>query len=508
MNRIAIYLRLSEEDYKKTDESVSIVNQRDYIRSYIENENSLKNCEIEEYVDDGYSATNINRPAFLRLVDDIKVGKVETIIVKDMSRFSRDYILLGDYLSNILPFLKIRFIAINDNYDSLREQGNGISTDTQFKTLYYDLFSKDLSKKLRSSFKQIKSQGKNTNWAAPFGYIKDPKNKDHIIIDEKTDFIVKEAFDLLLEGYSCTQVANIFNEKGYITRSERKEELKISEYKRTLVTGSKVKKRAWTSGCISQITRNELYTGDYVYNKNKETRIGRRKSISLPEEEWRRVPNTHEAIISRELFDKVKKIKEKRRFGVYTGKKNRSIFSDKIFCKECGRHMSFRCDSRQNKKADRIYKYKSYFCYFCKAEKTPNNVKEKDIIELINPKLKDFKIQNTIKEKSGIYYENVKEDILKEISALNANLQIIYENYKKKNISKEEYLKEKTLIQDKKILLGNRLEEFKSNIVNSEKETTDITILNEEGLLKAYVDSLIDKIIVSRTGEIEIMEKY
>ncbi|HEK9157769.1 TPA: recombinase family protein, partial [Streptococcus equi subsp. equi] len=229
MNRIAIYLRLSEEDYKKTDESVSIVNQRDYVRNYIENENSLKDCEIEEYIDDGFSATNTNRPSFLRLIDNIKAGRINTIIVKDMSRFSRDYILLGDYLSNILPFLKIRFIAINDNYDSINEDGNGIDTDIQFKTLYYDLFSKELSEKVKSSFKQLKSQGKNTNWAAPFGYIKDPKDKHHIILDEKTAFIVKEAFDLLLEGYSCNQVANIFNEKDYITCSERKEELKISE---------------------------------------------------------------------------------------------------------------------------------------------------------------------------------------------------------------------------------------------------------------------------------------
>ena len=505
MNRIAIYLRLSEEDYKKTDESVSISNQRDYTRSYIENDNSLKDSEIEEYIDDGYSATNTNRPAFLRLVDDIKGGKVETIVVKDMSRFSRDYVLLGDYLSNILPFLKIRFIAINDNYDSLKEQGNGLDTDTQFKTLYYDLFSKELSEKVRSSVKQIKSQGKNTNWAAPFGYIKDPKDKYHIIIDEKTAFIVKEAFDLLLKGYSCTQVANIFNKKGYITRSERKEELKLSDYSRNFITGSKVKKRAWTSICISQITRNELYTGDYVYNKYKETRIGGRKRILLPEEEWRIIPNTHEAIISREVFDKVKRIKEKRNFGEYTGNKNRSIFSDKIFCKECGRHMSFRSDSRQKKNSDKDYKYKSYFCYFCKAEKTPNNIKERDIIELIKPKLKNFKIQNTLKEERVIEYKNVEEEILKEIAILNANLQTIYENYKRKNISKEEYLKEKTLIQDKKVLLENKLEEVKSKKIDSKKEFASNS-LDENNLLKAYVDSSIDKIIVSRTGEIEIIE--
>lgn len=505
MNRIAIYLRLSEEDYKKTDESVSIVNQRDYIRSYIENDNSLKNSEIEEYIDDGYSATNTNRPSFLRLIEDIKGGKVGTIVVKDMSRFSRDYILLGDYLSNILPFLKIRFIAINDNYDSLKEQDNGLDTDTQFKTLYYDLFSKELSEKVRSSVKQIKSQGKNTNWAAPFGYIKDPKDKYHIIIDEKTAFIVKEAFDLILKGYSCTQVANIFNKKGYITRSERKEELKLSDYSRNFITGSKVKKRAWTSICISQITRNELYTGDYVYNKYKETRIGGRKRILLPEEEWRIIPNTHEAIISREVFDKVKRIKEKRNFGEYTGNKNRSIFSDKIFCKECGRHMSFRSDSRQKKNSDKDYKYKSYFCYFCKAEKTPNNIKERNIIELIKPKLNNFKIQNTLKEERVIEYKNVEEEILKEIAILNANLQTIYENYKKKNISKEEYLKEKTLIQDKKVLLENKLEEVKSKKIDSKKEFASNS-LDENNLLKAYVDSSIDKIIVSRTGEIEIIE--
>lgn len=505
MNRIAIYLRLSEEDYKKTDESVSIVNQRDYIRSYIENENSLKDSEIEEYIDDGYSATNTNRPSFLRLVDDIKNGRVGTIIVKDMSRFSRDYILLGDYLSNILPFLKIRFIAINDNYDSLKEQGNGIDTDAQFKILYYDLFSKELSEKVRGAVKQIKSQGKNTNWAAPFGYIKDPEDKYRIVIDKKTAFIVKEAFDLLLKGYSCIQVANIFNEKGYITRSERKQELKISDYSRNIITGSKVSKRVWTSVCISQITRNELYTGNYVYNKYRETRIGGRKSILLPKEEWKVIPNTHEAIISREVFDKVKKIKEKRSFGGYKGNKNSSIFSDKIFCEECGRHMSFRSDSRQKKNSDKVYKYRSYFCYFCKAEKTPNNIKEKDIVEVIKPKLKDFKIQNVWKEEIVVNDDNIKEDILKEISILNSNLQIIYENYKKKNISKEEYLKEKALIQDKKMLLESKLEELKSEKIDSKKEM-DISVLDEDGLLKVYVDGSIDKIIVSRSGEIEIVE--
>ena len=211
-------------------------------------------------------------------------------------------------------------------------------------------------------------------------------------------------------------MANIFNEKGYITRSERKEELKLSDYTGNLITGSEVKKRVWTNAAISQITRNELYTGDYVYNKFKETKIGGRKRILLPEEEWKILPNTHEAIISREVFDKVKKIKEKRSFGGYTGNKNRSIFSDKIFCKECGRHMSFRCDSRQKKNSDKIYKYKSYHCNLCKDEKTPNNIREKDIIELIKPKLNEFEVQNIVKQEKLTNYEDVMRNIQKEIS--------------------------------------------------------------------------------------------
>jgi len=423
-----------------------------------------------------------------------------------MSRFSRDYILLGDYLSNIFPFLKIRFIAINDNYDSINEDGNGIDTDIQFKTLYYDLFSKELSEKVKSSFKQLKSQGKNTNWAAPFGYIKDPKDKYHIIPDEKTAFIVKEAFDLLLEGYSCNQVANIFNEKDYITCSERKEELKISKYTRNLVTGSKINKRVWTSAAISRITSNELYTGDYVYNKYKDTRIGGRKSILLPEEEWKVILNTHEAIVSREVFDKVGIIKKKRIFGGYTKNREESIFSDKIFCKECGRHMGFRCDSRQKKNPNKVYKYRNYYCYFCKASRTPNNVKERDIIELIRPKLDEFKSQNTEKEESIIDYEKRKEEYLKEISELNSNLQIIYENYKKNSISKEEYLRKKILVQDKKKLLENKIRELE-NIEDDSKKELDINNLDEDNLLKIYVDNIIDKIIASRTGEIEIIEK-
>ena len=504
MSTAAIYLRLSSEDYEKCTESASIVNQRNFIRSYIAGDDSLKEYDIREYVDDGYSGTSMNRPAFLRLLDDIKSSKVNTVIVKDMSRFSRDYILLGDYLENIFPFLKVRFISINDGYDSLREAGNGIEIDTQFKTLFYDLYSRELSEKVINANTHLKAQGKNINWAAPFGYIKDPNNKHHIIVDKETAFIVREAFELLLKGYSCRDIANIFNEKGYITRSGRKEVLKLNDYSNNLKIGYSIGGRLWTSVSISQMTSNELYTGDYVYNKYRETHIGGRKNIKLPENEWKKVPNTHEAIISREIFDKVKEVKKSKTLYKDTKSKKR-LFSKKIFCRECGRTMIFRSNSRKSRKSDIIYHYKSYYCYLCKAIKLPNNIKEQSIIDFIKPRLETFKTKSTQTSKKTKDNIKVEESINREISMLNNKLQKIYESYKQNELSKEEYLKQKSLLMDKREEV-----ESKQRAINASKEINivkEIDITDEESLLKEYVGKYIDKIIVSRSGEIEIIEK-
>ena len=395
MNKLAMYLRLSIEDYQKKGESESIHNQREYIKAYIKEHKDLMEYEISEYVDDGFSGTNSNRPAYQRLLEDLKNNQIDSIIVKDMSRFSRDYIEMGNYLENIFPFMGIRFISINDGYDSLKEGSNGTEIDTQFKSLLYDFYSKELSQKIRSISQELKSQGKNTNGLAPFGYIKDPKDKHHILVDEKTAFIVREAFELILQGYSCNKIARVFNEKRYITRSDRKEELGLTSYKHNLKTGTEVKKRMWQGPTIAQMTSMELYTGDYVYNQIKETHIGGRKSERLPKEEWKRIKNTHEAIISKEVFEKVQEIKR-----LNTGKRFRDngnkkkyfgIFEGKLLCKECGRKLRYREDHQKTKTG--ISVYKKYYCDFCKSNQNSNIVKEKKLEELLSDKIKDIPVK-------------------------------------------------------------------------------------------------------------------
>ena len=202
MSKIALYIRLSVEDQIDRDESESITNQRSLLNNYLDKNAEFKGFQREEFVDDGYSGTNDKRPSFQRMLDEVKNGTIKTIIVKDLSRFMRDYIMLGDYLENIFPFMGVRFIAINDGYDSAKEKGNGTDLDIQFKGLLYDFYSKDISQKVKTVADELKKQGKFLAWSPPLGYMKDPNDKHKIIIDKETAWIVRKVYDLALEGKS------------------------------------------------------------------------------------------------------------------------------------------------------------------------------------------------------------------------------------------------------------------------------------------------------------------
>lgn len=229
MNKVAIYLRISVDEL--TDkESKSILNQRLYIKQYLEQNNLIENFSVEEYIDDGYSGTNQNRPSFQKLLKDIKNKNISCIIVKDFSRFMRDYIELGNYLENIFPFLGIRFISINDNYDSLNNNEFQNSVDIRFKTLLYDFYSKDISNKVKLTFNKLKREGKFLSWSPPYGYIKDPNNKHRIIIDKETCETVKRIFEMANENKSSRDIAKILNSENVITPSNRKKEITSMDY--------------------------------------------------------------------------------------------------------------------------------------------------------------------------------------------------------------------------------------------------------------------------------------
>ena len=212
---IAIYMRVSKEDAKDKEESNSIGMQRMLLRKFVAEK--FSDYELSEFCDDGYTGTNFERPGAQKLLEQVRDSEISCIVVKDFSRFARDYIELGAYLEQIFPFLGVRFLSVNDNYDSSDYQGGIAGIDVNFRNLLYDLYSKDLSLKVRSSLAVRKEQGQYISGNSPFGYEKDPDDRHALVIAQDEAEIVKRIFSLKVEGYSSTQIARLFNADGIKT---------------------------------------------------------------------------------------------------------------------------------------------------------------------------------------------------------------------------------------------------------------------------------------------------
>lgn len=225
-NQIAIYLRLSLEDVDKRtnavkDDSNSIASQRLLINRHLDQTPMLCDLPRIEFCDDGFSGTNFARPDFQRMIECAKRGEISCIVVKDLSRFGRDYLEVGDYLEHIFPFLGIRFKSINDHYDSAKHEGKTIGMDVAFKNLIYDYYSKDLSQKVKSAMrtKQQKARFVNT---VPYGYKTHQDDKHQLVIDGRTAPVVRRIFLNVIDGKSCTQIAKELNAEGILTPAQQK----------------------------------------------------------------------------------------------------------------------------------------------------------------------------------------------------------------------------------------------------------------------------------------------
>ena len=300
---IAKYLRLSLEDKNiRTSgkpESDSISNQRDLLDSYIRKIPEFSEAAVLEFCDDGWSGKNFDRPAVQKMLQQARQGKIQCIIVKDMSRFGRDYLIVGNYISRVFPFLGVRFIAVNDGIDSIRP--NDIdSLDTSFKALLYDLYSRDLSRKVRSAKKLRAQQGNYFCTYAPYGYQKDPHQKNHLIVDPPAAEIVRRIFQMVADGYSAIQTAKILNQEGVPTPMCYKQAAGCTR----MVWNSIQDENFWTNSIIIKTIRNECYLGKVLYGKRFYDEIGKEHSIKVSKTDWVIVPDVHEKIVTQEEFDR------------------------------------------------------------------------------------------------------------------------------------------------------------------------------------------------------------
>lgn len=507
--KIAIYLRLSKEDGDK-DESDSISSQRSIIINYIKN--NIYNVDIiEEFIDDGYTGTNFKRPRFQEMIKKIDNYEINCVIVKDLSRFGRDYIGVGEYLEKYFPLNDVRFIAINDNYDNI----NATSNDDfimPIKNIFNAQYSKDISKKVKSSFRSLQNDGKFVGAFASYGYIKDSKNHHKLLIDEPAAQIVREIFSLYNSGFGKISIARKLNERNIPCPSEYKKinGMNYTNGMRTELT------KYWTYSTINNILNNEIYIGNMVQNKSIRKTV-RGKAKKNEKDNWIIVTGTHEPIISKDTWNATQNLLKKNTRQL-NFESNVGLFAGYIFCGNCGRSMT---------KITNKYKTKTTITYICGTYKRygEKNCKRNAVkLELLEQLVLD-KLNEQIQKVNEIEYdennntENKKIDLKKYEISLERCRKIkksLYEDYKEGILTKNEYLQYKLDYEKEEELVLGQINTIKESNKKESKEKNEWieTLLKHrkiEKLDRETIAEILDKIIVTDKGdelEINIIFKF
>jgi len=333
VNVIAEYLRLSSEDVDLKDarktESNSISNQRDLLNAYIAKIPEFSESKVVEFCDDGWSGKNFERPAVQEMLAQVQQGKIHCVIVKDLSRFGRDYIIVENYISRIFPFLGVRFISVNDGIDSIRPMDVD-SLDTSFRALLYDLYSRDLSRKVRSAKRQRAERGDFVSRYAPYGYVKDPQRKDHLVIDPPAAEVVRRIFRMVGAGKSTVQTARALNSDGVLTPML----YKLAAGCTQRVWNRVQEENFWTDSAIIRIVRDEQYLGKVVYGKRYYDVIGKSHSVKVSKKDWIITEQAHDPIVTQKEFDRAQAaLREYVERGSFQGKQ---LLRKRVCCGVCG----------------------------------------------------------------------------------------------------------------------------------------------------------------------------
>ncbi|MCD8007020.1 MAG: recombinase family protein [Oscillospiraceae bacterium] len=513
--RTAIYLRLSRDDGDKA-ESDSIANQRKLLEDYLFGRSEFR--LVGEYVDDGYSGSSFERPAWKRLYEDLESGTVNCIIVKDLSRFGRNYIEVGRYLQMIFPVLGVRLVAINDNFDTLNEWQGGDSLTVPMKNLINDIYCKDISKKVTTQLDAMRRRGEFVSNFAPYGYKKDPENRSKLIVDENVAGIVKQIFIWKLEGYSDNIIADMLNEQGVPSPYE----YHLSQGNRVSGNFKKFEKARWARGIVYNILHNECYTGTMVQGKRRKVSYRSKEIIILPKEEWTRVPGTHEPIVDRELFELVQEIMKKDT-RIAGGKTKVELLSGFLFCAECHRQLviqSTYCNGR---------KYRYYTCKSCrdegrKTKRVSESKAESAILEAIrNMAEVAVRMEKIIGEADHVPAKSSEvtridagliklQDESERYSRLKSGL---YEDFLSGILSREEYNDYNRLFSEKIDMAKaelRRVTDERRRIVDSYKDMKWIKTFKKyrgiTSLERPILAELVEEVLVHENKQLDIVFRY
>ena len=446
------YIRLSIEDSGKTN-GYSLENQEKLVRDYIADRQDLRLYRL--YIDNGATGTVFERPAFDEMMQDMKEGKINCIVVKDLSRLGRNYLEAGNYLEQIFPFFRVRFISITDGYDSNSPDVTDESLIIPLKNIINEGYAKDISLKITTSFESRKKQGQFMGRYPVYGYLKDPANKNHLIINPETCGIVRRIFQMRDSGMALGAIASQLNEEGIPSPARylwikglSKEERHQDSY--------------WDRINVKRLLTNKMYLGILVYGKERSSFAKGIKRQRVPESEWKYVPNAHEAIIDQELFDSVQKKLEdtKQNFlnmtGINEDYRPENLFRGRIHCSDCGgaMKMSKFVNTRKDGSIDRYAVYeccrrKKLYDLSCPQRSIRKAVVDKTVEEAIRFHIRTFldteqiiaKLNRSPKGRAAASdIQNHIREKQRRISKIERLSTGIYEDYREGILNEEEYL--------------------------------------------------------------------
>lgn len=519
---VGVYTRRSFDD-NEDRESNTITNQKEMINSFISKENNM--TIVDYYVDDGYTGTDFNRPAFQEMMHDIVDGRINTIIVKDLSRLGRNSLEVGKYIEEIFPIYNLRIIAINDNVDSFKRPESIHDLIVPIKNLMNESYARDISKKVTSAYYTMASNGKYVAGTSPYGYTFDENDKHHLVIDKEEVEVVKTIFNMASKGDGRVKITKYLNDNNILCRKEIQRRKK---YKLSLNPLGETTKYKWSTSTIGRILTSEVYIGNLTQLKTKRESFKNHKVLNVSKEDWIRCENTHDPIISKEQFDKIQElIKTNTKQKTEIKEKTYSIYNGIIKCADCGRAMYKQSDNRGNRQLS------NYFCntylYISKTSCSPHKIKTEDLDNMVlesiqlqiklvielDRSLKKLYLRNNRETVESEYKNNVRLAEIK-IENLNNKKISLYEDWKFDEIEKEEYLLKSKKIDNEIKQVEDNLElytqTYRENIRRMKKNDYWISHYKRnkkiKKVTKEVLHELIDVIYVTEDGNIDIRFKY
>lgn len=513
----AIYARISRD--KKEKPSDSIENQIALCESFIQKSEDFSLAGI--YKDIAKTGTDFERPDFENLMDEVRMGKVNCIVVKDLSRFGRNYTELGNFIEKIFPFLGVRFVAVNDNLDTFHMDDPNKSLEVILKNIVNETYAKDISKKISTSHQIRIKQGGFICGAAPYGYTarKDEDGVRRLYVDENTASVVKEIFDAYLKGFSTLDISKLLLEKKVYIATDYRKFGKAKADENELI-------RAWIPTTILQVLKNRVYTGTLIQGRNQKHLFEGKKRERLDEEHWTITEDAHEAIISLDTFEKVQeKISSKSNSIKNSRKENKNakddtVFREKLYCGICKRKMSVHRQKSGNKtvfyfSCNRFREFTTEKCGTSITEATLEKTVKAAFDAILLNNSKSYKAYLNAYDNLKIEMDKKKEKELTEIgrriSGLSRLQSEYYEKYVLGDWRKEDFEREKEHLHQKKKELEH-LKEKQIAILEEEKRRLEEKHKYLKALFKGktkkwdkeFVKAIIDKIFIGKDHTVEI----